>query len=673
MPVYIRRGELEIPVPSISSVEEDDQDSYLLDPAMVVDELPQPYRMLDKLLSQFLDDVWELITEREKKREEEARIVNPPLIEPSSVAEEFNKKTVMCNSDDERYAFVAYQSGELVAFDALNFTRIADWSSEEMNACFEQLHAAVIGPNIHLLAAVDDMGFARLFVFVNNAFYFVQLLNEQTEGAAKTNARKFDLSKNGDFCGLALESEGNSWLEIYKFPRDNWLREIESAQKDLAKRQLTSETSLPAENTLESPVPSDTLLEIKFSPIALVLKVKPSSPLTGNYFSSQQEAVEKAGFPNTVGNGTGHLFTDENLDLRRSFFKSAFEGLVDYDPKIEVFNDPTWHYLYPARMQTEVISSSLPLDDIPVSVCVWWKDHYVAQIYQLQSKPSKDIELKPDIVWPMSSTISSSAISNCTNIIAFGLENGFVSVIDRHLCLPRAMADVGQSVPVTKINILDSAIFSSTVNDFIPTIFCLLTLQNGAVSLLDCANNKCTTILASEDDKRRPALVRPFSEYPRLFLYSVSTGKTSICEIVSGNIICELDVTESLEEPSKRFDLSVDESVLYVKNDDDLVQSFSFREIMLLDDYQCISPQKLTFAVKETLEERCQRFLKQRILQQRERAEQLETNWDEMSKELLVLSRLKDTKSSWSEPSSTLSKWHRAAYSVMSQRLPLSR
>jgi len=675
MPVYIRRGELDIPVPSISSVEEDDQDSYLLDPAMVVDELPQPYRMLDKLLGQFLDDVWELIVYRQRKREEAARIVNPPRIVASSTVDDFNKKTAMCSSDDGRYTFVAYQSGELIAFDAFSIVRIADWSSEEMNACFEQIEAAVIGPNIHLLATIDDMGFARLFLFVNDAFYFIQLLNEQPEGGAKSNARKFDLSKNGDFCGVALECEGNAWLEVYKIPRDNWLREIESAQKEHAKRQPASDMSLPAENLSESPISgsADTLLDIKFSPLASVLKVKSPSAVTGNYFTSQQEAVEKAGFPGTVGNGTGHLFTDENLELRRALFKNIYEDMLDYDPNIEVFNDPTWHYLYQARMQAEVVSNNSSTDDIPVSLCVWWKGHHIAQIYQLQLKPSKDIELKPDIVWPMSGAISSSAVSDCTNIIAFGLENGFVSVLDRHLCLPRAMINVIRSIPVTKINILDSSVFCSTIDELMPQLFCLLALENGSVALLDCANNKCNVVIAANDQEKRFVFMKPLIEHPRVFLYSVDNGKTSVREIVTGNTICELDVAESLEEPLKRFDLSIDDSVLYVKNDDDMVQSFNLREIPLLAEYQCVPPKKQCLAIKETIDERCQRFLTQRILQQRERAEQLEASWDEMSKELMVLSRLKETKSSLSQPSSTLSKWHRAAFSVISQRHPLSR
>ena len=676
MPVYIRRGELDIPVPSISSLEEDAEDSYLLDPAMVVDELPQPYRMLDKLLNQLLDDVWQTITDRQIKREEEARIVHPPLIEPSAAVQDLNTKNALCHSDDGRYAFVAFQTGELVAFNAHTINRLGDWFDEEINACFEHLHAAVIGPNIHLLATIDDMGFARLFAFVNEAFYLIQLLNEQPEGGPKSNAKKFDLSQNGDFCSLSLECEEQSWVEVYKLPRDSWLREIESAQKELAKRMQTSEMSLQGNNASESPAPTsvETLLDIKFSPIALVLKVKAPSALTGNQFISQQEAVEKAGLPNTIGNGLGHLFTDENLDLRRSNLKTIYADLQDYDPKIELFNQPTWHYLCSARMQVETVSNVSSLEGIPVSVCIWWKGHYLAQIYQLQSKPSKDVELKPDLVWPMTDVISCSAVSDCSNIVAFGLENGFVSVIDRHLCLPRSMISVGQQISVTKISLLDSTAFNLVIDELIPQIYCLLTLQNGSVVFLDCAKNTCSNVVQFSDQKRREVFVKPLVEYPRVFLYSnADDGKTSVRDVLSGSIICDLAVSGSLEELVKRFDLSADDSILYVGNDDETVQSFNFREIPLLAEYQCLPPKKQCFARKETIEERCQRFLAQRILQQRERAELLESSWDEMNKELAVLNRSKQAQSSMSNPSSTLSKWHRDAYSVTSQRQPLSR
>ena len=665
---------MEIPVPSISSLEEDDQDTFLLDPGLVTDELPQPYRMLDKVLNQTLDAVWDLITERQRIREEEAKIIHPPLVEPASTVDDFAKLSTVSHSGDGRYVFVAYESAELVAYDAGSLDRITEWKNDQMDICIEHMHTVVIGPNVHLLATIDDMGFARLLLFANETFYFISLLNEQPEGGAKSNASKFDLSKNGDFCGLVLECDRSMWIDMYKIPRDSWLREIESSQKELLKKQQASETALP-ENSLESPsqVPIEAP-EIKFSPISLVLKVKPPAQLFGNYFSNHQEAVEKAGIANTIGNGTSHLFSDDHLYKRRALFKNVYkEELQGYNPDVEKFTSPNWHYLYQARLQTESTSSTSLVEDTPVSVCIWWKNHYLAQTYPLLSKPTKDVELKPDLVWPMCGNISSSTVSDCTNIIAFGLVNGFVTVIDRHLCLPRATVGVGEQTPVAQINILNSSLFTSEITGNTPPIYCSLTLENGSVLLLDCTKNACSAVISSKDENIRNFYVQHLAEFPRVFLYSAPNGKTSLYDAITGKILCELAVTESLEDPIRRFYLSADDSILYVKNDDESVQSFSFRDVALLDNFHGETNEPPSFVVKETIDERCQRFLTQRITQQRVRSEQLQASWDRMSKELTILLSMKKPKSAISQQSSTLSKWHKATYSIISHQQALSR
>uniref|UniRef100_H2Y1Y1 Uncharacterized protein n=1 Tax=Ciona intestinalis TaxID=7719 RepID=H2Y1Y1_CIOIN len=231
MPVYIRSGELNIPAPSISTVDDEDEDGvYLLDPELVVDELPQPFRMIDKVLTGIVEDVWDEIVDREKKREEEMRRVRPPVYNPTSKVEEFTNLSCMVHSNDARYMFVAFETGDLVAFDAVTHDRVAQWVSPDETICFEKLNCAVIGTQTYLLATIDDMGFSRLIVFTGDGFHVIQLLNEQPEGSPKSNAVKFQLSVNGDFCGLSLECEGVSWVDFYKLPRDNWLREIENAQ-----------------------------------------------------------------------------------------------------------------------------------------------------------------------------------------------------------------------------------------------------------------------------------------------------------------------------------------------------------------------------------------------------------------------------------------------------------
>lgn len=69
------------------SDEDDCPGDYLQDPALWSDQLPQPYRMLDRLLHELLLCAWEMIEWRETERRREAAKVRIPEIEEwSSVA-----------------------------------------------------------------------------------------------------------------------------------------------------------------------------------------------------------------------------------------------------------------------------------------------------------------------------------------------------------------------------------------------------------------------------------------------------------------------------------------------------------------------------------------------------------------------------------------------------------
>lgn len=59
----------------------DDEDDFVKDPAQYRDQLPQPYRFVDQLLTLFLDEVWEEITARDHERVSERSKIRPPKYE----------------------------------------------------------------------------------------------------------------------------------------------------------------------------------------------------------------------------------------------------------------------------------------------------------------------------------------------------------------------------------------------------------------------------------------------------------------------------------------------------------------------------------------------------------------------------------------------------------------
>lgn len=63
------------------SDEDDCPGDYLQDPSLWSDQLPQPFRMLDRLLHELLHMTWEVIERRETERQREAAKVRIPEIE----------------------------------------------------------------------------------------------------------------------------------------------------------------------------------------------------------------------------------------------------------------------------------------------------------------------------------------------------------------------------------------------------------------------------------------------------------------------------------------------------------------------------------------------------------------------------------------------------------------
>ena len=77
MPVYLRNA-LTITPPSISELPDDDLDDFLQDPEQLRDSLPQPYRMIDRVITRVFEKAWDIISSREKERIAEASRIRPP-------------------------------------------------------------------------------------------------------------------------------------------------------------------------------------------------------------------------------------------------------------------------------------------------------------------------------------------------------------------------------------------------------------------------------------------------------------------------------------------------------------------------------------------------------------------------------------------------------------------
>ncbi|KAK3602510.1 hypothetical protein CHS0354_029323 [Potamilus streckersoni] len=266
MPVYIRKNVSYTP-PSLDRIPVEDEDDYLLDPEQLRDTLPQPYRMVDKVLNLILEEVWNVISKREEKRMQEARKVKPPRYQhsahiegaiPGATTHKLNVSYTkcMCDSVDGKYVFLGLPSGVL-AIDGHSQQILAFWEDE--HADITLIKAYLMGEQLYLIVTIDDMGIARLFSFLVNKIYLLKVLNEQSPDIEnKILVSKIEASLEGDYLGAVLENPSTleMWFEIHKLPREDWCNQFDSIMQALRKaedRRMIEET----EDVEQTPKDSD--------------------------------------------------------------------------------------------------------------------------------------------------------------------------------------------------------------------------------------------------------------------------------------------------------------------------------------------------------------------------------------------------------------------------------
>ncbi|XP_077989361.1 WD repeat-containing protein 93-like [Glandiceps talaboti] len=384
MPVYVRKNLLSITPPSLSELLSDD-DEFLTDPEQLHDQLPQPFRMVDKLLNYLVDDVWEIVSSREAVRLEEKSRVRPPQYECAVQMQDCGTSTCLADSKDGRYIFTGLPNG-LAIIDAASQSRLGQW--EEDNVEITGMHVCLMTVQMYLIATIDDMGVCRLFCCAFEGLHLLKVMNE-SDSSSKTVASKCQLSHEGDYVAITLENGTDCWIEIHKLPRDNWIREFEAAHATMLKQQHPPKPPSPVEKTetdgadggvefshpSEGPVaaaslealdktagsrsqspsspkpqsprasplppssaapPSQSVAQINIGNLSkpsMVLRIKPPVPLTGNNASSAQNAFKTIDDGTVIGSGSNHVILTPHLELRKTAFNIHHEKDLQFLPK----------------------------------------------------------------------------------------------------------------------------------------------------------------------------------------------------------------------------------------------------------------------------------------------------------------------------------------------------
>lgn len=685
MPVYIRKN-VNFTPPSIDNFPLEDDEDYITDPDQLLDRLPQPYRMIDKVLSQWYDEVWQIIEKRENERLEESRRIRAPQYECSAQMESQGRACCVCDSVDGRYIFIGLPRG-LSAVDVQTQEKVASWEEESVDIHY--VKAYLIGVQVYLVVTIDDMGFARLLIFGGDKFYFVKILNEFQEGGTKLIISKCEASRNGDYLGAMFENPETAevWLEVYKLPRDAWLNELESV---LTKKEEKSEEDqgidIQAPTDQDAPTPQNEVEPPpaapqeestggekhtpKLSPTTVVMKLKPPPSMSGNTASSVHSACQKVDSGEVIGTGVNHILTPNHKDMRKEVFAHLHDNLMEYLPKeeeAEPLEDVNFHFMTAGRLVPTGLEQQSQIG-LPTTIAVWWKGSTHVVHYSLL-KQHKDFDVKPDLVWPYLSPVTSSAISDDTSLLAVGFENGNIIIWDRYLGIQRGIVNIMDRVKIVQLTFLDPNICPQNLDDYQPyrtktSTYLLALCDNGALYImmsgpgLELDPICITPPVESEDDIF--TMVQPVPGMHDLLITVLKSGKVQIRDTLQGTVLCEpiLPKSHELMTPwDPVVAVGAMGQVLFLKGNNkdygeeeggDQSESagalfmYQTKLFPTLDSYMSRRRDKVSQTVHAKIENRIEALMKERIAQQGLRKHRMQERWGNMKEEIWSILQYKD-------------------------------
>ncbi|KAM8957703.1 WD repeat-containing protein 93 isoform 5-T10 [Lycaon pictus] len=175
---FTGKGLLEVPSPTEKDWPKDDEGDYVFkDSGQEMDSLPQPYRMINKMVNLLFDQSWKVIQERDALREAELSRIQPVTYPPH--VENKLSKMPNCMAVSQDYVFIGGAKGFSI-YNLYSAKQICIW--EKLKVDVTSIWTTDLGNEI-LIAPVDEMGIARLFYFYKDSLFLIKAINEaKTQG-----------------------------------------------------------------------------------------------------------------------------------------------------------------------------------------------------------------------------------------------------------------------------------------------------------------------------------------------------------------------------------------------------------------------------------------------------------------------------------------------------------
>lgn len=570
--------------PTTPPSEDEVDDNFVVDPDQIFDELPQPFRLVDKTLRQIFDAAWERIECIEERKALKRSKAVLPLFDLAKQLSEYNGTTCICTAAEGNYLFISNTNRFLVV-DSLLDTVVASYEELEDNTV--QMSACCLQEGCFLISTLDDVGCAKLFCFTGDKVHLIKTFSEPEGISKQAMVTLVDISQDGGYIGVGWKVPmKESWVEIYKIPRETWIKELETAMAAAvrSRKPTLAESSAPdleeiaaAEQLLKSTEdqeppegtspsgsrPSSAqagqhqpgLSVISFTKPAAVLRVRPPAPVgpcAATNCSAALKATDAEG--NVIGTGSSHVLMTQFFENYDKAFQQLHKEELKYlnidDQDLTSF--PRLHFLAPSRL----IPSGLESAPSKVnSLAVWWSGGTQLYMYSLV-KNAKDLEHKPDIVWPHSEKIITSAVSECGCFMALGLNTGTVVVWDVYRGTLLKVCPITEKGRILVLCFLTSneGHITTQGNDLSPSSASscanlIVSCDDGTFCLLQCGVALSHSAKPLEDrsavDKEVITNVVNMSQTPQVVAAVVMSGRITMYDVCSCTAICHVGLPES--------------------------------------------------------------------------------------------------------------------------------
>ncbi|XP_075934214.1 WD repeat-containing protein 93 isoform X2 [Anarhichas minor] len=562
-----------------------------------------------------------------------------PSLEPSGATQLPASTNCLACSDDGSYLGVGHSQG-LSVWCASSLICAAEWQQDGLEVTSIQMTR--MAEAAYLLGTVDDMGVARVFAYHCEGIHPLSVINIMENINKRSICLTFELSEGGDYGAASISSNGAVWLEVYHFPSEAWLREIEMA---LSQKQDPK---------------SSGDVDMKWSPVAVVIKIKPPTIPAGTALDGPLEVFKMTDF------FTHCLALEVDTSSSRQWEEQSFNRDAGKTRgKNESPRRCTQHFLLPCGQFPGGSKAKSQPAGLPVAVCVWWSGSHNLLQYLLQKAPKNktDVEPMPDVLWPNAKEILCSAVSRCSRHIALGLDGALVCVWDRQSGSPLSVV----LVPAT-----DSVFFRMQFVDYSPEpadvsqtfteakVRLLLLCKSGAIHTVTTGRGTqpCTVQLSKrpKDSGDLPTVTASVPFLQSLSLVMQRNGKMFLQDVINRTSVCLLilPTTHRIATPCNPvYALNTRQQTLFIQGEQDSSCSassnaesqsqlfiFRFGEPDIIKRYIVSlpdSPRQLNTQSCVTLEETCNLYLQQRALSVDERNKAVTQTWKQLQETAVMV------------------------------------